>query len=96
MKRCIPLVIGTGLLCAAGSATATVSHVFVSNGGDQTMSLVRCVTSDSKKTPIKCEEKERVDVGFGTSWPANQYDGHPAWWWTGLGGEVIGIKAKAS
>ena len=37
-----------------------------------------------------------MDVGFGTSWPANQYDGHPAWWWTGLSGEVIGIKAKAS
>jgi 6-phosphogluconolactonase (cycloisomerase 2 family) len=37
-----------------------------------------------------------MDVGFGTSWPANQYDGHPAWWGSGLSGRVIGVKAKAS
>jgi hypothetical protein len=37
-----------------------------------------------------------MDVGFGTSWPANQHNGHPAWWWSGLGGEVIGVKARAS
>ncbi|MDZ7753308.1 MAG: hypothetical protein U5S82_17080 [Gammaproteobacteria bacterium] len=59
------------------------------------MSLVRCVTSNGKK-PLRCWEKDRMDVGFGTSWPANQYDGHPAWWWTGLSGHVIGVKAKAS
>ena len=82
-------------LAVSGAAQATVSHVFVSNSGDATVSVVQCVTSKGKE-PIKCREKERTDVGFNFSWPANQYDGHPAWWWTGLSGEVVGVKAKAS
>ena len=94
MKTMSEFLVASVALAMSLSASAGVSHVFVSND-DQTMSLIRCVTSDGKK-PIKCVEKERQDVGFGTSWPANQYRGHPAWWWTGLGGEVIGIKAKAS
>ncbi len=76
------------------AANASVSHIFVSNG-DNTMSLLRCVVSNGKN-PIRCEEKERMDVGFRNSWPANQYQGHPAWWWTGLSGQVVGLKAKAS
>lgn len=82
------------LLVASGPLCASVSHVFVSNS-DQTLSLIKCVVSNGKN-PIKCEEKDRRDVGFGTSWPANQYDGHPAWWWSGLSGEIIGVKARAS
>jgi YVTN family beta-propeller protein len=83
------------VLAASGSVSATVSHVFVSNSGDGTTSLIKCVTSNGKK-PITCNEKDRREVGFTHSWPANQYDGHPAWWWTGLSGEVVGVKAKAS
>lgn len=92
------LALGVALsatLAASGAAQATVSHVFVSNSGDGTVSVIKCVTSKGKE-PVKCREKERTDVGFNFSWPANQYDGHPAWWWTGLSGEVVGVKAKAS
>ena len=95
MKRMFVLLVGSIALTMSLPTLAGVSHVFVSNTGDQTLSLSRCVTSNGKK-PIKCKEKDRMDVGFGTSWPANQYDGHPAWWWSGLGGEVIGVKARAS
>lgn len=95
MKRMFALLVGSVALTMSLPTLAGVSHVFVSNSGDQTLSLIRCVTS-SGEHPIMCEEKERMDVGFGTSWPANQYDGHPAWWWSGLGGEVIGVKARAS
>ena len=95
MRRLTALFV-TGIAFAASLPVfAGVSHVFVSNEGDDTLSIISCVTSNGKN-PITCKEKERMDVGFGTSWPANQYDGHPAWWWTGLSGEVIGIKAKAS
>lgn len=94
MKRMLGVILSGSLAAVSLSAFGTVSHVFVSNS-DQTMSLIRCVTSNGKN-PIKCEEKERMEVGFATSWPANQYDGHPAWWWTGLTGHIIGIKAKAS
>ncbi len=94
MKRSIACVLGCGLATAVLPAIAGVSYVFVSNSGDQTMSLVRCVTQG--KHGIRCEEKDRLDVGFSTSWPANQYRGHPAWWWTGLSGQVVGLKAKAS
>jgi YVTN family beta-propeller protein len=83
------------MLAAGGTAQATVSHVFVSNSGEGTISLIKCVTANGKK-PIRCREKDRKDIGFTHSWPANQYDGHPAWWWTGLSGEVVGVKAKAS
>ncbi len=95
MQRLLRMLFGITVVGVALPVSAGVSHVFVSNSGDQTLSLIRCVTSNGKK-PIKCVEKKRMDVGFGTSWPANQYDGHPAWWWTGLSGQVIGIKAKAS
>jgi len=95
MKRIFALLVGSVALTMSLPTLAGVSHVFVSNTGDKTLSLIRCVTSNGKN-PIKCEEKDRMDVGFGTSWPANQYDGHPAWWWSGLSGEVIGVKAKAS
>lgn len=95
MNRMLALLLGSSVFAMSLPTFAGVSHVFVSNTGDQTLSLIRCVTSNGKD-PIKCEEKDRQEVGFGTSWPANQYPGHPAWWWSGLGGEVVGIKAKAS
>jgi DNA-binding beta-propeller fold protein YncE len=77
---------------------AAMSHVFVSNNGDRTMSVLQCVTSNGKQ-PIKCEERERLDtssINVNSSWPANQFRGHPAWWWTGLNGQVVGLKAKTS
>lgn len=95
MKTMFALLAGSAALALSPACLAGVTNVFVSNIGDQTLSLIRCVTSNGKN-PIKCKEKERMDAGFGTSWPANQYDGHPAWWWSGLGGEVIGVKARAS
>lgn len=95
MKRVFTLLAGSMAVVLSQTSAAGVSNIFVSNSADQTLSLVRCVTS-SGKNPIKCREKERMAVGFKTSWPANQYDGHPAWWWSGLSGEVIGIKAKSS
>ena len=81
-----------------------VSHIFVSNSGDGTFSLIRCVTSPNERSfrkkehspRIRCEETQRMDVGFNTSWPANQYRGNRAWWWTGLSGQVVGVKARNS
>ena len=95
MKSSIAGLTLGAVLAATGTAQATVSHVFVSNSGEGTISLIKCVTANGKK-PIRCQEKDRKDIGFTHSWPANQYDGHPAWWWTGLSGEVVGVKAKAS
>lgn len=95
MKRYPGFLLASCLLLPAIPAVAQVSHIFVSNNGDNTLSLLRCVVSEGKQA-IRCEEKERMDVGFSNAWPANQYQGHPAWWWTGLSGEVIGLKAKAS
>lgn len=97
MNRMLAFLLGSSVFAMSIPTFAglPVSDVFVSNTGDQTISLIRCVTSNGKN-PIQCEEKQRMEVGFGTSWPANQYGGDPAWWWTGLSGEVIGIKAKAS
>jgi YVTN family beta-propeller protein len=93
--KSVSLAIALGsVLLASAPVQATVSNVFVSNG-DNTMSLVRCVTS-SGRNPIRCEERERMDVGFRGDWPANQYRGHPAWWWTGISGEVVGLKALAT
>ena len=88
-------VLTLSLSLACGAAQAAVSHVFVSNSGNGTISVIKCVASKGKK-PIVCKEKDSRDVGINFSWPANQYDGHPAWWWTGLSGEVVGVKAKAS
>ena len=95
MKRLTGCAFACSLTLAAAPVAAAVSHIFVSNSGDNTMSLLRCVTANDA-SGIHCKEKERMDVGFDTSWPANQYQGHPAWWWTGLSGEVVGLKAKAS
>jgi YVTN family beta-propeller protein len=95
MKKVSTLVAAGVAFGLSQASFAGVSNIFVSNSGDQTLSLIRCVTSNGKK-PISCREKDRMEVGFKTSWPANQYDGHPAWWWSGLSGEVIGVKAKSS
>lgn len=107
MKRILAhFVVGSIALTSISSlAYASVSQVFVSNRDDNpaTVSLIRCNTSGNQ---IQCVEKERKAVPlasaissnqyFETSWPANQHPGHPAWWWTGLSGEVVGLKAKAS
>jgi YVTN family beta-propeller protein len=90
----------TGIALSLTSATvlATVSHVFVSNNGDKTMSVLQCVTSNGTE-PIQCKERERLDtsqINVNSSWPANQYQGRPAWWWTGLSGQVVGLKAKST
>jgi DNA-binding beta-propeller fold protein YncE len=69
--------------------------VFVSNR-DNTMSVLDCKTDRRRASGILCREKQNVDVGFATSWPANQYDGDKHWWWSGLGGEVVGLKARRS
>ncbi len=82
-------------LAAAGTAQATVSNIFVSNSGEGTISLVKCVSTRGNN-PIRCKEKDRRDVGFNFSWPANQYAGNRAWWWTGLSGEVVGVKTKTT
>jgi YVTN family beta-propeller protein len=97
MKGLFALVVGSFITAISLPTFAglPVSNVFVSNTGDQTFSLIRCLTNHGGKA-IACRERQRMDVGFGTSWPANQYDGDPAWWWSGLSGEVVGIKAKAS
>lgn len=91
------------------------SDVFVSNRGNQTMSLVRCVApkraqrkdededheddddgpfNGTRDNGIRCKEMQNVAVGFATSWPANQYRGNKHWWWSGLSGEVIGLRAR--
>jgi hypothetical protein len=97
MKKVHTLLAGSIALAMSLPALAEVSYVFVSNTNppQPTLSLIRCVTSEGKNA-ITCQEKERQEVGFGTSWPANQYDGHPAWWWSGLSGQVIGVKATGS
>jgi len=82
------------------------SNVFVSLKDDQSMSLIQCKTEksgedgdedDGRHLPgnagIRCKEVENEVVGFATSWPANQYRGNKKWWWTGLSGEVVGLKA---
>jgi DNA-binding beta-propeller fold protein YncE len=71
-----------------------ISNVFVSNR-DNSMSLLKC-NSAKDGIDIRCREAQNIDVGFATSWPANQYDGNKHWWWTGLGGEVVGLKARRS
>lgn len=97
MKRNIAILCGFFLSLSVAPVFATVSHVFVSNASDNTMSVIKCVMSSGKnKDSIRCEEKERVDVGFGTSWPANQYDGNAAWWWTGMNGFVRGLNTSAT
>ena len=76
------------------------SHVFVSQSGGM-MSMLECRTDGKRrhgwwhgKPAIECEEEEVVDVGFSTSWPANQYRGDKHWWWSGLSGEVIAVRAR--
>jgi DNA-binding beta-propeller fold protein YncE len=79
------------------------SHVFVSVTGNSSMSVVRCKPTGGKgdsgppgSNGISCRESDNQAVGFRTSWPANQYEGEKDWWWTGLSGEVIGLKASNS
>ena len=97
MKRFLTILSGIFLSLIVAPVFATVSHVFVSNASDNTMSVIKCETFKGKdKDKISCKEKERVDVGFGTSWPANQYDGHSAWWWTGMSGFIRGLHASAT
>ncbi|MDH3560240.1 MAG: hypothetical protein OEN52_04725 [Gammaproteobacteria bacterium] len=67
------------------------------------MSVVRCVVTDAGENSglpgddgLACQETDNQDVGFSTSWPANQYKGEDKWWWTGLSGEVIGLRASNS
>ncbi len=81
------------LLAAPAAAGEGKSSVFVSNR-DDTLSLVECKTHE--KHGIRCREKQHLEVGFSTSWPANQYRGDKHWWWSGLGGEVIGLRARRS
>lgn len=98
MTHTLRCLTGIALTFTSATVLATVSHVFVSNNGDKTMSVLQCVTSNGKE-PIKCEERERLDVSeinVNSSWPANQYRGRPAWWWTGLNGQVVGLKATTS
>jgi DNA-binding beta-propeller fold protein YncE len=87
------------------SSNDDVSNIFVSLTGESSMSVVRCIASDDdedgdsqKAGPpgsagISCRETDNSVVGFNSSWPANQYEGEEDWWWTGLSGEVIGLKA---
>ncbi len=70
------------------------SNIFVSNRGDTSMSLVVCKEADDESTA--CSEVDNQTVDFATSWPANQYRGNPNWWWSGLNGEIIGIRATNS
>jgi len=96
MTHTIRYFTGIALIFASANALATLSHVFVSNNGDKSMSVLECVTSNGKE-PITCKERERLDtsqINVNSSWPANQYQGHPAWWWTGLSGQIVGLKAK--
>jgi hypothetical protein len=79
-------------------AGVSKSNIFVFNRGDapQTLSLILCINSSEIKSNILCVEKNRFQIDFSSSWPANQYLGQPAWWWTGLSGEVVGLKASTS
>jgi len=81
-----------------------VSNIFVSNRGDASMSLVVCKEEDEftgfwhffQEDNIACAEVDNQVIGFATSWPANQYRGNPNWWWTGLNGQIVGIRATDS
>ncbi len=94
---------------SSDNESSAQSNIFVSNR-DSTMSLVRCKVRGSEdddssddgrhagmpgEVGILCKEVQNAAVGFKTSWPANQYPGEEDdWWWTGLSGEVIGLKAE--
>ncbi|VAW73373.1 hypothetical protein MNBD_GAMMA10-531 [hydrothermal vent metagenome] len=98
----IAIAIASVLLSTSGAAVAnkSVSNIFVSNKGDNSMSLVKCKTKHAhrghKAPSIKCKEVQNEVVGFNTSWPANQYKGNKHWWWTGLSGEIVGLHARRS
>lgn len=96
-------VLGSPIVNASDDAE---SNIFVSNK-DSSMSLVRCKAQkndddedrdDRASLPgesgISCKEVDNKAVGFKVSWPANQYRGEKHWWWSGLSGKVIGLKAK--
>jgi len=81
-------------LVTSSFASEETSYAFVSNK-DKSMSVLKCEKpGDNDANFLPCKEKENVPVGFSTSWPANQYDGNKDWWWTGLSGQVVGLKAR--
>ncbi len=107
MKKTIAVLISAALLNPVVSHADKkhykkypVSNVFVSNTGDKSMSLIQCASPRGKASystadeSTVCKEMDNQVVGFGTSWPANQYKGNPDWWWSGLSGEIIGIHAR--
>ena len=107
MQQSTTFALGTLVLFMLGSpvlnATSSdqVSNVFVSVTGNNSMSVVRCVTTSAGENSglpgddgLACQEADNQVVGFRTSWPANQYKGEDAWWWSGLSGEVIGLRAS--
>jgi len=101
MKSYLSIAIAGVLLAGSGAVLAdkSKSNIFVSNKGDNSMSLVKCKTKHGhhgKKASIKCKEVQNEVLGFSTSWPANQYKGKKHWWWTGLSGEIIGLHARKS
>jgi DNA-binding beta-propeller fold protein YncE len=107
MQQSTTFALGTLVLFMLGSpvlnATSSdqVSNIFVSVTGNNSMSVVRCVTTSAGENSglpgddgLACQEADNQVVGFRTSWPANQYKGEDAWWWSGLSGEVIGLRAS--
>lgn len=108
MQQLTAVGVGTIVFFLLGSSIVNasskddVSNIFVSLTGNDSMSVVRCrANSRGKSGPpggngISCRESNNEVVGFSTSWPANQYEGEEDWWWSGLSGEVIGLKASNS
>jgi DNA-binding beta-propeller fold protein YncE len=110
MQQLTAFGLGTLVFFLLGSSTLNASpggdeesNIFVSLRGNSTMSVVRCKTTNGKgnshlpgEDGISCREVDNQAVGFRTSWPANQYEGETDWWWSGLSGEVVGLKASKS
>ena len=83
MTHYIRYFTGIALIFASAGALATVSHVFVSNNGDKTMSVLQCVTSNGKE-PITCKERERIDasqINVNSSWPGRDSRIHGSQHW---------------
>ncbi|MDH3981167.1 MAG: hypothetical protein OEU91_11720 [Gammaproteobacteria bacterium] len=96
------LLLGSPVLNAS-SGGGEESNIFVSVTGNNSMSVVRCKATNGGGNAgppgndgVSCRESDNQAVGFRTSWPANQYEGEEDWWWSGLSGEVIGLKASKS
>jgi len=102
MKLYSGILMAGALIATSGAAfshSKSKSSIFVSNKGDKSMSLVQCKTKrgeHGQSSQISCKETQNEVLGFATSWPANQYRGNKHWWWTGLNGEVIGLRARNS